>query len=82
MKYDSWGSLEKNSMYHNESLSAKQISVNFILILTPCMLVCADNLFKQFGLRSGQTKHNVRPDLDPHFLTLMVFLKGFFENFN
>ena len=32
----------------------------------------ADNLYKQFG-------QNVGPDLDPNCLTLIVFLKDFFE---
>ena len=36
-----------------------------------------DNLCKQFGPRSGLTKG--QPDLDLNFLTLMVFLKEFFE---
>ena len=35
-----------------------------------------DNLFKQFGCRSGPTKC-VGPDLNPNCLTLMVFLKDF-----
>ena len=35
----------------------------------------ADHLCKQFG-------QNVRPDLDPNHLTLMVFTKDFFENVN
>ena len=43
-----------------------------------CQLVSsADNIFKQFGPRSGPKK--VGPDLDPNCLTLMVFLKYFFE---
>ena len=34
-------------------------------------------LLQQFGPRSDPTKR--RPDLDPNCLTLMVFLKEFFE---
>ena len=32
--------------------------------------VSADGRCKQFGLRSGQTKQNAGPDLDPSCLTL------------
>ena len=31
------------------------------------------------SLDPDQARHNVRPDLDPNYLTLMVFLKEFFE---
>ena len=46
-------------------------------IFLPNSVVCCN----QFGTRSGPTKcqQNVRPDLDPNCLTLMVFLKDFFE---
>ena len=40
-------------------------------------MLSADNLCKQFGPRSGPT--NVGPDLDQNYLTLMVFLKYFFD---
>ena len=42
-------------------------------------LSSADNHCKQFEPRSGQ---NAGPDLDPNCLTLMVFLKEFFEKVN
>ena len=34
------------------------------------------------SLDPDQARQNVRPDLDPNCLTLMVFLKDFFENVN
>ena len=47
-----------------------------------CDLMSADNLCKQFGPRSGPTE--CRPDLNPNRLTLslIVFLKDFFEKVN
>ena len=32
------------------------------------------------GLKMGQNGHSVRPNLDPNCLTLMVFLKEFFNS--
>ena len=51
-----------------------------LMKLFPCLqrlLSSADNLYKQFGPRSGRT--NVGPGPDPKRLTLWVFLKEFFE---
>ena len=40
----------------------------------------ADNICKEFG--SSQDRHFVGPDLGPNHLTLIVFLKEFFEKVN
>ena len=37
----------------------------------------ADNICKQFD--PNQVRHVVGPDLDPNCMTLMLFLKEFFE---
>ena len=58
------------------------MTLSFQLLLTLYLQVLsADNFCKQFGPRSGPNKaqQNVRSDLDPNCLTLMVFLKEFFK---
>ena len=49
-----------------------------MILLTLYLLVSsADNFCKQFG--PNQARHFVGPDLNPNCLTLIVFLKEFFE---
>ena len=40
-------------------------------------MLSADKLCKQIGTRSS--RHNVGPGLDPNCLTLIIFLKEYFE---
>ena len=52
--------------------------VIYTIVLTLCLLVlCADNLSKQFGPRSGPIKCQARSGFN--FLTLKIFLKEFFH---
>ena len=51
-----------------------KIIVYIIIVVTCCLLITFAN-----SSDPDQARQNVGPDLDPNCLTLMVFLKEFFE---